>query len=491
MSLYKESDIDLLKEKADEILEIVTKKKLELLDPNEKEIRSVTKIIMDFIKNKKRKIYGGYALNMLIKEKNVDDAIYKNCDLPDIDFYSPEPIKDLIELCNLISGSGFKYVVGFEAMHKETYSIRVHNQLYCDISYVPKNIYNTMQFVKIGDHNYIHPHFMTIDYFRMFTDPLTSYWRVEKSFKRFYVLQKHYPLPTIEKQLSINDKKFSDKKIVDLLEETLKYIKDNDSRNSMIVVGLYAYNYFINESKIKDNNIKMLKVPFYEIISSNFGHDANGLINRLKIVSPDINVVEHYPYFQFLGHSVHIYYKDSLIAIVYHYNRKCLPYLKVDCLEFENNNAKRTDSKVTIGTFILTLSYLQMNVVKARTDDDEYRKSLCMTMISHLIKARNYYNDSNKSTIFSKNIFREFITECVGAAMTSEKERMLTIESRKKKNKKPLVFRYDPADGVRDTDINYVFANSSGNPVKNPKNLKLSDISKDDDIEGADEEDKI
>lgn len=26
---------------------------------------------------------------------------------------------------------------------------------------------------------------MTIDYYRLFTDPLNSYWRIEKAFKRF------------------------------------------------------------------------------------------------------------------------------------------------------------------------------------------------------------------------------------------------------------------------------------------------------------------
>ena len=72
------------------------------LEPNEDEYTMVRKIILKFIKEKKRLIYGGYAQNELIKSKNIKDDFYGDT-RADIEFYTPDPIKDLIELCDLIN----------------------------------------------------------------------------------------------------------------------------------------------------------------------------------------------------------------------------------------------------------------------------------------------------------------------------------------------------------------------------------------------------
>src|ERR1700744_2991581 len=110
MTLYKESDIKLLSDNIEKISEAVKKKKLQLFEPNETEIKQVSSIILKFIKDNKRKVYGGYALNLLIKAKSPKDAIYKPTDTPDVEFYSPEPIIDLIKLCNIIHEKGYKNV---------------------------------------------------------------------------------------------------------------------------------------------------------------------------------------------------------------------------------------------------------------------------------------------------------------------------------------------------------------------------------------------
>ncbi|AYV78950.1 MAG: hypothetical protein Edafosvirus58_1, partial [Edafosvirus sp.] len=98
---------------------------------------------------------------------------------------------------------------------------------------------------------------------------------------------------------------------------------------------------------------------------------------------------------------------------------------------------------------------------------------------SHLIEMRNYYLEKNKKTIFDNTLFQEFVIDCIGKTMMPAHERQLLIEERKKKNK-PYTFRYEPSDKNKDISAsNYVFANSSGNAINNPKNLKLSADKKD------------
>ena len=157
------------------IMKKIKKKKLVDIEPKLIEINQVYKLILDFIKKNKRKIYGGFALNKLLINKNKSYAIYDDTDVPDIDFYSPDPIEDLINLCDELSKYGFKSVQGSEAQHSETYVIFVNYQEYCNISYMPKNIYNKIKFIKIDDFIYVDPWFMMIDYFRNILRDIENY----------------------------------------------------------------------------------------------------------------------------------------------------------------------------------------------------------------------------------------------------------------------------------------------------------------------------
>ena len=148
------------KENYPKIMKKIGKKKLMEMEPTLDEITKVNGIIVEYIKKNNRKIYGGYALNKLLIEKDPYMAIYDEYDTPDIEFYSPEPLNDLIKLCDLIHESGFKNVIGQEAQHKETYSIFVNYQLYSDITYMPINIYNKIRYIQIDGFNLIHPWFI-------------------------------------------------------------------------------------------------------------------------------------------------------------------------------------------------------------------------------------------------------------------------------------------------------------------------------------------
>lgn len=494
MSLYRDSDLTILKNNIEKILDDVEDKKMTLIEPYGTEIREITNIILHFIRTKKRKIYGGYALNLLIKSKNEKDAIYRDKENPDIDFYSPEPLKDLVELCNAIYDKGYKFIRGYEAQHRETYSIRVNNHLYCDVSYVPKNIYNRMPFKEINGLYVVHPLWYTIDFLRMMTDPLTSYWRIEKHFERYYLIQKYYPFPKIDKPILVSLGNEHQNELRTLLGEIHNFV---ENRDSTITVGFYAYDHFLKESTIMKSNsdkskkFHFIEVPYYEIISTDFQQDCLTLISSLKKTTyvanapESLEIVEHYPYFQFLGHSVYIYYKNILIGIVYHYNKKCLPYLTVDSDIFYYDKYVKGKKKINIGTFSLTMMYALMTMMKARSDEDERTKDLYMTFISHILEMRQYYFNKYNKNMLSQSMFRDFVLECKGYAVTPEKERALLIEQRKKKNQR-VIYAYDPSENKKESESNYVFANSSGNPVKNSKNLKLNKNIDDEDLGDSD-----
>lgn len=489
IQLLDNHDMEVFMKNKDKIIHEAQKKKLQIVEPTENEIYTINGIIMQYIRDNHRKLYGGYALNLLVTSKKPELGLYTDIDVPDVDFYSPEPLKDVISICKLLFNKGFKMITGREALHKETYSVRVNNQLYCDITYVPKNIYNKMPYREIDGLCVIGSEFMIIDYFRLITDILLTNWRLEKTVKRMHLLQKLYPLPYIHDTIYFAPLTDMEKSDTDNIRKIMNHVqKYAENNNRILMIGLYAYNQFMHTSNIikHDKRFTYTEIPYYELIMTEYKTDAIKLISELKVkYAEDIHITEYYPFFQFLGNSVDIYYKDILMVRIYSNNKKCLPYRVVPSYYFEDGKFSESKEKINIGSFSLTIMYSLITIMKARIDNDRDKKNLYYTLISNITEFRNYYFKKMNKTFMDNTIFKEFMSECIGVPITPENERMIIIESRKKKGKK-YTFHYEPQDND-DTQVNYMFSNSSGNPIHNIKNLKLTELNNDEYDEDYDE----
>jgi hypothetical protein len=460
----------------------IKNKQLQEFEPKLKEIEGIYKIIIDFIIEKKRKIYGGYALNMLLSNKDKKLELYDEMDIKtaDIDFYTPEPIKDMIELCIKLNDAGYKPIEGREADHKDTYSIFVNYRLFCDLTYVPNNIYKKARFIEINKFYVIHPWFMMIDYFRMFTDPMISYWRLEKHFERYMKIQKSYPLPLVQKPLIMSP--YKNKNITKAIDMIFDFVTDKET---ILITGFYIYNYYLYSSDYKKYNKKYdyVNIPYLEIYSINYVKDALDILNYIKSISELSNNITHaefYPFFQFYGYNFVLYYNDGKekVPILYFYsnNKRCIPYKKVDYIKFDNSNNNDViidkNKKINIGCFDHNILHALIILVKVRVDDDNEWNDVLYKYINGLVTFRNYFLDKNKETIYSDSIFQGFVIDCIGETVDPKREKRLNIELRKKL-KKPYVFKYDPT--VSKANINYKFSNSSGNQITNQIYLKITE----------------
>ncbi len=447
MDLYDESDLTIFSENIDKKQIEVKKKVWEKLEPTGDTKMKIVEVVLEYIKKHRRKIYGSYAHNMTVKHKNKKDAFLSDLEVPDIDFYSPEPLNDLYEICNIFYDLGYKNVTGQEAQHAETYKIFVDDAEACDISYVPTMIYNKIQFIEIDGIIYTHPMWSVIDYFRILSDPLTSWeFKLDKRFTRLYLLLKNYPFPIVN---SIQDQKEIDYTISDSILEFVK------NRSSIIMLGTYVY----NEYTKKVGNEKQLKIPYYEMISANYCSDVNMLIETLqKKYGSDITADEYYPYFQFLDFSVRIYNKTDLICIIYSNNRKCVP--------------KHTIDNVNICSMSVFILYSLVLFTYHRTYDNEKQKQYYMGMLSKSIKMRREYIKTNKTDIMNADIFSDFIVDCVGYTVTAKKEQSDRIRENMAQGKQAM-FRYKPGGDKRNDAHKFQFKNSSGNKITNERNNKL------------------
>ena len=494
MSLYKPSDSVVFLEKLDGIMKKTNDIISKTLRPTTEDLWKIIYTVYDFVKERKRKIYGGFALSKLIEDVSPDDKLYSDDDIKswDIDFYSPDPINDAKEITNRLHKKGFSYISAGEAQHDETYKIYVETKDCADITYVPSNIYNKIPYKEIKGAIITGQHFMMIDYFRAISDPLSSYHRLEKTFTRLCLMLKHFPLPKNTTKLVITPPN----RDLDVAFHTIHTFLTN--RKSTIVVGMYAYNYLIKESKIADksnmlrrhtgkpgnkrnntsHDIDYVDINYYEIISTDYTNDARALILALQEKYPTskkkIVYRENYPFFQYFGYSVDIYFDNELICQLYNYNFKCTPYNDVPSLYFKKAAYTEEKGVIRLGSFAVQMMYNLINIMKARTNNDLNKKNLYYVMISHITIMKNYYLDNEKKTIFDKSLFEEFILTCAGETNSAQMERAIKIDKKIIAGKK-LSWRYNPAN-PRDVSNNskYVFKNSSGNPINNDKNKHIN-----------------
>ena len=480
MQLYTEKDVELFDKYAKDIITGIEKKKLNTFEPTKKEIMEANDVVMEFVKSHKRKIYGGYAQNKIIVDKNKKDAFYDDDDIPDIDVYSPEPLKDLVELCDILLKKGFKNIIGQEALHKETYKIFVNQANVIDLSYVPRNIYNKIPFIEIDNINYTHPSFVYIDFYRMMTEPYFSSFRWEKIFPRLYKLQKYYPFNKASKELNKSYDVPNNKK--EIVTKINKIIYENIiNKLNIIVVGQYAYNYFLEESGILKNKqmlkkYKLINTPFIQLVSTNYIPDTIDIIQNIKKNLNDdkkITYVEFYPLWMFTGYSTVAYYDGFPILHITAHNNRCIPIRTVPAKFYNGLSDKiETDNKsfINLGSFDFTLLMNLISGLRVKINAIEEKQHYHNIMTSHLVEMRNYYLEKNNKTLLDESLFKSFIAECIGETMDPIRESRL-IKDKKYKEGKLVLFKYNPEKPKSAPD--FKFANTSGNEILYEKNLKI------------------
>lgn len=478
---YTDQDYEEVLEKLPDIIKEAKKKSGEVLEPTIHEKRAVVKVILEFIGSKDRPIYGGTALNEALLLVNKNDAIYDDYIFSDIEFYSPSPVVDLVELCNILHNNGFKYVQGRSAQHEETFSIFVNFQLYCDITYVAKRVYNGIKTFKVNGIKYVDPHFMLIDYLRMVNQPLTAAeQRWEKAFKRMFVLLKNYPLEYYTKNINLSEPTIEIQRYHKDIKEI--FIMDSEIQKSCLLTGFDAYNFYIKyaindksintipsrvHNKLKLDNF-LTNVPYLEFVSVNYKNTVEKLYNFIKNLVPnpkEIVFEEYFPLFQFTGYSILFKYKDLPIAKIYEADNFCVPSVK-------------TNKGYMFVSYQYLLMSLIINKFRSHLDKDREMYFNYGYAISNLVTTRNEYLTKKNLGVINNSIFSEFRIPCVGTTQSYIREAQLRYMESSKHGKKP--FKYEPRaffnsskESQEKFDPNRYppFKNTSGNIIMNSKNM--------------------
>jgi hypothetical protein len=444
--MYRKSDYEIVFNNIDKIEESAKKAYLNNFEPKISEYRSVYSLIKDYIRSNNLIVYGGYGQNTLIKNKNEKDVFYKETDLSDIEFFSPEPLKDLINLCDLINRKGYKYVEGKEGAHNETYKIYVNFHNYLDISYMPKKLFDSCPYIMGEGMKITPPNMMLTDAYRIYTDPMTSYRILGKTFKRFNLLMTHYPF---NNNLIYNNFSFNVNLSEKEYDNVSNFIRKNIVRKSkLVMVGFQPFNRLMEKAKMPDSFY--VQEPFYQLISYEYSKDKDKIFNLLKNKFINITKKSYYRFFQYLDESTEYFYKDQLILKLFGNNERCTVYQYSE------------KKKIHYGTFQLQILYLLFHYLIGIFKKNKFMETYNMTMIVRLFKARDTFLEKNKLNVLDKSPFQEFTYECLGEAKDTLRSSLLEGLARKKQGKR-MKFSYRPSTSGNPGKIpNYRFENSSG-----------------------------
>ena len=440
MKLYNEKYLNIINDNLENIELKGEKERVAKLEPKKKEYDEVSLVILKYIEEKKRIIYGGKCWEALLQFKNKNEKIYNEYAMSDFEFYSFEPLVDMKELCDLLHDKGFKYVEGFNAQHEETYKVRVNYLEYCDITYMPKIIYSKMPKIKINNIFYSGFNFVVVDILRMFNDPLSSYWRITKNGKRALKLFKYYSLNLNPKFNIIDYNK--EKNILDFIRK--KIIIDS----KLIVIGYFAFEYF----KQKNNkDLGDLYVPYYEVISDDIINFTDNVCNILKQNFNNIIKKEYRPFFQFLDKKFSFFYNNKKILTIYGNNNYCVPYIY---LEKKNIN---------IGSYNVVLMYLIINSIYYDIYINKEKNNIDF-LIKNLIENRNLFLNSNNKPPLDNTPFEEFFVNCIGNTFNSQIRFFQIMDKRNTKydRKNMMKQRYHPDVSKKFDFSKYNFNNTSG-----------------------------
>lgn len=169
------------------------------LDPFYLEARRAIEITKKFISDRGLVCYGGTALDYAMRlqgSKIYDDS---KLDLPDLDFYSTDPLRDARDLADILYKNGFSEARQIRALHVGTFKVDAgHNHFVADISYCP--ILAELRTLRYEGFLIVDPIYQRLDMHSSLSFPYDNapreviFDRWKKDIERYGITNEIYPL---------------------------------------------------------------------------------------------------------------------------------------------------------------------------------------------------------------------------------------------------------------------------------------------------------
>ena len=366
-------------------------------------------LIEKFIISKQLVCYGGMAINAYLPNEK---QFYDESDIPDYDCFSPNPIKDSIELSNILA-KNMENVEVKSAMFPGTYKLFVNFIPIVDITTLNKDIFYNIhkKAIKINNILYAHPNYLRISLYQELSRPLGDISRWAKIYKRLELLNQSNPLFIQNCSISAKDiPETNEYKTIN--NEIIKEIK----RNNWVVFGDYGLGFYLQYFPKKyQASDRLIDIPYI-------------LVNSIKEVEDKLQLNLQFNYtsklfsFHFLNEFYQISYKGNPILYVFITN---------SCQSYNEIKGLRIATIDTILSIYYALSFVEINFI-------DIHKILSYCYLLHNITSK-------------EGVCRRFHMPCIGTQQTIEDIRRVRdkkyrtyLKTRSKKIYNEYFFQYKP-----------------------------------------------
>ena len=363
------------------------------------EIKKMIEIVEDFLIKKKLICYGGTAINNILpKEAQFYD---KNYEIPDYDFFSHNALDDTKELADIFYKAGYLDVEAKSGVHGGTYKVFVNFIPMADITYIHKDLFQTLQkqAIKVAGIYYTPPDFLRMGMYLELSRPAGDISRWEKVLKRLNLLNEYHPMkveydcPSIDFQRKMDDN-------VEQNEEIYYIIRDTFIDLGLVFFGGYASTLY-SKNMPKHAKRFIQKIPDFDVLSEDPQRSATIVKERLEEAGlKKISITHHKCFGEIIPEHYEIKYGLDILAFIYK-PMACHNYntITVD---------KREINVATIDTIMsFYLAFLYSNA-------PYYYKDRILCMAQYLFEVQQ------KSRLSQKGLLKRFVPKCIGIQETLE-----------------------------------------------------------------------
>lgn len=411
----EEKEIDILRSAID-----IAERKKGMNVINNPDVQKIISILEDFLKVKKLICYGGTAINNILP---LEDQFYdKDIEIPDYDFYSPNPLDDAKELADIYYKAGFQEVEAKSGVHYGTYKVFVNFIPVADITLLEKHLFKRIQkdAIRVYGILYCPPNFLRMNMYLELSRPAGDISRWEKVLKRLILLNKNFPLKgkhcdpkDFQREFEIENSKQEDK---------LYYtIRDSFIDQGLIFFGGYAS--FLYSAYMSNKQRKLFqKTPDFDVLSEEPEKAATMLKERLEDFNyKGVQIIKRSAVGEMIAPHYEIKVKidkiDETVAFI---------YKPLACHSY--NIIKKGNKSIRVATIDTMLSFYFAFYYSDRDYYDENR-ILCM--------AQYLFDVQQKNRLEQKGVLKRFSINCYGNQATLESIRSLKSEKHKElKNKR-------------------------------------------------------
>lgn len=385
---------------------------------NSEDIKKIIKIVEDFIKKKNLICYGGTAINNILPS---DDQFYnKEAEIPDYDFFTTNALEDAKELANIYYQNGFDDVEAKSGVHKGTYKVFVNYIPVADITDIAKPIFNSMKkdAIRVNGILYAPPNFLRMGMFLELSRPAGDISRWEKVLKRLTLLNKNYPLTSVDCNKIEYQREMENK---DNEDEIYENVRNTFINQGVVFFGGYAVSLY-SQYMPKNQRLKLSKVADFDVLSNDPETTSQIVKERLKDVGiKNTKIIKREP----IGEIVPMHYEikigNDTIAFI---------YKPIACHSYNVLNIK--GQKVKVATIDTMLSFYLAFLYADKPYYNEFlERLLCMSKF--------LFDVQQKNRLKQTGLLRRFSITCYGHQETLEEIRSHKAEKYKelkeKKNK--------------------------------------------------------